>query len=183
MGDEALLALLRRDPQRGMEALIDAYGGLLYAVVKGRLRSPAFGPADVEACVADSFSEFYCDLDRYDSGRGSLRAWLCVIARHNALDRLRSSRRAGQTVPLEDVSVADDFSLETDLEERELRAALAAAVRALGQPDREILVRKYWLGQSSREIADALGLTVSNVDTRAHRAIMKLRDRFGGERP
>ena len=184
MEDQALLEQLRTDPERGMEALMDDYGGLVYAVVKSKLRPPAFCPADVETCVADTFSEFYCDLARYSPDQGSIRSWLCVIARHNALDRLRGHYRAGQTVSLDDESappIADDFSLEGDLEDRVFRAELLEAVKALGQPDREIILRKYWLGQSSREIARTMGMTVSNVDTRAHRAIRKLRERFGGE--
>ena len=34
--------------------------------------------------------------------------------------------------------------------------------------------------QSSKDIAKAVGLTVSNVDTRTHRALNKLRKMFGG---
>ena len=184
MEEQTLLPLLRSDPERGMEALMDEYSGLVYAVVKGKLRPPAFCPTDVETCVADTFSEFYCDLERYSPDQGSIRSWLCVIARHNALDRLRQHYRAGQTVSLDDeanMPIADDFSLEGDLEDRALRAQLVEAVKALNQPDREIMVRKYWLGQSSKEIARALHMTVSNVDTRAHRAIQRLRERFGGE--
>ena len=180
MEDRELLEQLRKDPERGMTALIDTYGGLIYAVVRGKLRASAFGQEDVETCVADTFSEFFCDLERYSPDQGSIKSWLCVIARHNAMDRLRQYYREGQTVSLDDGSaapVADDFSLEGDLEDREL----VEAVKALGQPDREILVRKYWLGQSSKEIAKALHMTVSNVDTRTHRAIGKLRERFGGE--
>ena len=184
MEDHALLEQLRTDPERGMETLMDDYGGLVYGVAKSKLRPPVFGSADVEACVADTFSEFYCDLGQYRPDRGSIRAWLCVMARNNAMDMLRRRYREGKTVPLDDEAatpIADDFSLEGDMEERALRQELVEAVKALGKPDREIILRKYWLAQSSKEIAHALGMSVSNVDTRAHRAIQKLRERFGGE--
>ena len=46
--------------------------------------------------------------------------------------------------------------------------------------DSSILIRKYYLGQSSKTIAEELGMSVSNVDTRTHRAIMKLRTAMGG---
>ena len=82
---------------------------------------------------------------------------------------------------LEDVELADAASLEGDFEDRERRRELIEAVKALKDPDREIIVRKYYLAQSSADIASALGLTVSNVDVRAHRAIHKLRKRFGGD--
>lgn len=180
MRDEELLHKLRKEPDTGMTLLMDRYVGLVYAVVKGKLASCC--PADIEACVADTFSEFYCDLEKYDPASGSIRSWLCVIAKHNALDLLRRRSREADTLSLdENPHFADSFSLEGDFEDRALRRELMAAIRDLGQPDREILVRKFYLCQSSKEIAEKLDLTVSNVDTRTHRAIQKLRKKFGGD--
>ena len=51
----------------------------------------------------------------------------------------------------------------------------------MGHPDSDIMFRKYYLGQSSKTIAEKLNMTVSNVDTRAHRAVERLRTKFKGE--
>lgn len=185
MPDDALYQLLKTDPEAGMKALIDQYAPVVYAVVRGKLFSPPFDPSDIEHCTADTFSEFYMELDKYDPARGSIKALLCVMARHNALDLLRRHQAAPSGPSLDDETrpePTDDFSLEGDFEDRETRQALMDAIRSLGHPDRDILVRKFYLGQSSGEIALALNLTVSNVDTRTHRAIRTLRDRLGGER-
>ena len=58
---------------------------------------------------------------------------------------------------------------------------LIKEVKALGEPDSEILMRKFYFSQSSKEIAEELNMTVSNVDTRTHRAIVKLRNKLGGD--
>lgn len=185
MHDDALYQILHQDPDAGMKILIDQYAGLVSAVVQSKLSPCVFCAADIEHCIADVFSEFYCDLDKYDPKQGSIKAWLCVIAKHNALDRLRQHYKEAGTVSLDDDSfcaqLADDFSIECDLEDRDTRSALMQAIERLGEPDREILIRKFYLAQSSKEIADRLKLTVSNVDTRTHRAIQKLRDQFGGD--
>ncbi|MBD5118792.1 MAG: sigma-70 family RNA polymerase sigma factor [Clostridiales bacterium] len=179
MGDQELLDALRRTPEQGMAALMEQYAGLVYAVVKRRLPGDLFCPADVELCAADTFSEFYLDLDKYDPGKGSIRSWLCVIARHNAQDLVRRRYRETGVIPLDgELEAAAGVVLESGLEERELRRAVLEAVRGLGEPDREIILRKYYLGERTREIAARLGLTVSNVDTRAHRAVEKLRDKL-----
>lgn len=176
MRDRALLNKLRTDPDEGMRVLIDRYAGLVQAVVRARLLSPPFCAADVEAAAADTFSEFYCGIDRYDPARGSIAAWLCVIARNKATDRLRRHYREKGVLPLEAVPPGlHTARMEDDVEERELRRELAEAIRRLTLPDREIIVRKYLLGQPTREIAAALHMSASNVDTRAHRAIRKLR--------
>lgn len=185
MPDDALYQLLITDPEAGMKALIDQYSSVVYAVVRGKLFTPPFDGSDLEHCVADTFSEFYMELDRYDPERGSIKALLCVMARHNALDLLRKQQTTPSGPSLDDEThpdMADDGSLEGDFEDRETRRTLLEAIRSLGHPDRDILVRKFYLGQSSKEIAQALDLTVSNVDTRTHRAIQTLRDRLGGER-
>lgn len=182
MRDEQLLKKLRHDPNGGMKQVIDQYASLVWAVVKARLAIPPFCPADVEACVADTFSEFYCDLAKYDPSKGSIRSLLCVIARHNATDLLRQHYKEAHILPLdEDAPHADDLWVEGDFEDKAQRLELIQAIRELGDPDREILLRKYYLSQSSKEIAGALQLTVSNVDTRTHRAIEKLRKRLGGD--
>ena len=57
----------------------------------------------------------------------------------------------------------------------EQKKKLLEAVKSLGSPDSEIIVRKYYMGESSKEIAEKLSLTVNAVDTRTSRALKKLR--------
>lgn len=65
-----------------------------------------------------------------------------------------------------------DLPPETGGEATNLVAALVAA---MDPTDREIFLRKYYLMQSSREIASALDLSVANVNTRLCRGRDRLR--------
>lgn len=183
MNDQKLLRLLRRDPERGIKTLVDEYGALVAAVIRGRLLGRGFCEQDIESCTADTISEFWLDLDKFDPEKGGIRGWLCAMAGHNAADLLRKRAKELGSVPIDEAAelIPDGFSLEGGFESREARDELIRAINALGEPDREILVRKYYLAQSSKDIAQKLGLTVTNVDTRTHRAVKKLRERFGGE--
>ena len=113
----------------------------------------------------------------------SIKSYLCVLARRRAIDVFRKRERAHGNLSTDDsecfIQLAAD---ERELDEAELRREVLDAVRGLGEPDASIIIRKYYLGESSAQIADALKLTVSNVDTRTHRALNKLRKLFGGER-
>ena len=183
MKDEGILMLLKNDPERGMEELIRKYSGLVCSVIRGRIPIGLFCEADVEACAADSFSEFYLSLDKYDPEKAGIRTWLCIIARNNAADLVRNRMRDAGNVSLDDenaLAVPDDFSLEGSFEDSEQRRELIAAIKELGSPDSEILIMKYYLRLPSKRIAHELRLSVSNVDTRAHRAIARLRKRLGG---
>lgn len=176
MGDAELLEMLKNDSEKGLKALMAQYGGLVCAVARRNLPD-AFCAADVEACAADVFGEFFLDLDKFDLSKGSIKAWLCVIARHNAVDL---ARRNTVVLPLDEEIRADigGVSLESELEERELRRAVLSEVKSLNEIDREILLRKFYLGESSKEIAARLKMSVSNVDTRTSRAVAKLRQKL-----
>ena len=79
------------------------------------------------------------------------------------------------------LQIADEFTVEGDFLEDELRREVLNAIKLFGEPDSSIIIRKYYFGESSKEIADALKMTVSNVDTRTCRALNKLRKMFGGK--
>ena len=176
MKDAELLELLQKNQEKGLKALITQYGGLVYTVVRKNLPQ-AFCTADAEACAAEVFSDFYLDLNKYDPSKGSIKAWLCVIARHNAID---ITRRSTEVLPLDEEIRADigGIALESDLEERELRRAVLSEVKSMNEPDRDILLRKFYVGESSKEIAARLKMSVSNVDTRTSRAVEKLRKKL-----
>jgi len=184
MDDKYLLQLLRSDPNAGMEHLIDQYAGLVYAVVRRQLEGSGYRSLDVEECAADVFSEFYLGLGKYDPERSGIKTYLCVLAKNNAIDLLRKRDREKMQLSLNGEDTlqlpAEDASMESKLEEAELTNAVIAAIRDLGEPDRSILLRKFYLGESSKEISRGLGLSVANVDTRTHRALKKLRSMFGG---
>ena len=185
MEDGKLLQLLQKDPNAGMEQLMNQYAGLVYAVVKGKLKESFCISSDVEDCVADVFSEFYTGLSKYDPKASSIKSYLCVLARYRATDIFRKREKQNGDISLEDEEyffhLSDELTDAGKLDENELRRELLSAVKELGEPDTSIIIKKYYLGASSQEIADALNMTVSNVDTRTHRALNKLRNLFGGK--
>ena len=121
----------------------------------------------------------------YDPAISSIKSYLCVIARNHAIN-IAKKRSLMESVSLDDEAslfqVADDVIIDSELAEDELRREVIQAVENLGEPDASILFRKFYYGESSKDIAQAVGLTVSNVDTRTHRALNRLRKMFGGNK-
>ena len=77
--------------------------------------------------------------------------------------------------------IPDNSDIVEEIAEKDLLERIFKEIAAMGHPDSDIMFRKYYLGQSSKTIAEKLNMTVSNVDTRAHRAVEKLRTKFKGE--
>lgn len=179
MDDVKLLKLLHKDPNTGMEQLINQYAGLVYAIVRSKLSDSYYISSDIEDCVADVFSNFYAGLSNYDPSSSSIKSYLCVIARNHAINVAKKQSYLQQNVSLDCENSfsqsIDEAMIDTNLAEDEVRQELIKAVEELGPPDSNIIFRKFYYGQSSKEIAEAMNLTVSNVDTRTHRALNKLR--------
>ena len=126
-----------------------------------------------EDVTALAFERAFRKRKSYDSRRGSERSWLFGIARNAALDELRRRRRSAALVsePAA-VTPAPDEELERTLR----RAAVRTALAALPARDHELIALKFHAGLDNAEIADVLGVSVSNAGTRLHRALTKLRE-------
>ena len=184
MDDLNLISLLNSDPNAGMEKLMDQYAGLVYSVVKNRLADSLCVSSDIEDCVSEVFSDFYIGLEKFNPQVSSIKSYLCVIARNSATDIVRRRSRQKEELVSDDDSLivfaSDNDSAEVSYLEEELRREVLSAIKELGEPDSTIIIRKYYFGESSKQIARSLRLTVTAVDTRAHRALSKIKKIFGG---
>ena len=183
MDDTELLMMIKADPETGVSQLMDSYMGLVVSVVRGRLSSIG-SKEDIEDCVSGVFAEFYRGIDAFSPEKGTVKALLCSIAKHRASTAYFRKLRSAGDIPIEDAAdePADASPSAEELAvAAERRKALIAAIDALGEPDRSVIIRKYYLRESSTSIAKRLSMTVSAVDTRSHRALRKLRKALEGK--
>jgi RNA polymerase sigma-70 factor (ECF subfamily) len=122
-----------------------------------------------EDVTALAFERAYRKRKSFNPARGSQRSWLFGIARNAALDELRRRKR---TAPLEVEPVAQ----EDDLDRALRRAAVRTALAELPARDRELIALKFHAGLDNSELAEVLGVSVTNAGTRLHRALTKLRE-------
>ena len=127
-----------------------------------------------EDVTAIAFERAFRRQAKYDARRGSARSWLFGIARNAALDELRRRKRTA-SLPTEPPAAGAD---EIDLALR--RAAVRTALAELPARDRELIALKFHAGLDNAELADVLGVSVSNAGTRLHRALTKLREILDG---
>ena len=173
MQDKKLATELEKRNEAAMSRLIDQYAKLLWSVAGAVLHGVGTAQ-DVEECVADVFIYLWEDPRRYDPQRGTLKSWLAMVARSKAIDRWRELS-ARSTVPWDEAFLAGETGTVDSVMEEETRRALIAAVNALGEPDREILVRRYYYRQKPKEIALALNMSVKQVDNRLYQTKRRLR--------
>jgi len=127
------------------------------------------GRRDVaEDVVQEVFVRVVRGLERYRA-EGRDVAWLFTIARRLLIDRQRSQRRQPDDMP--DTPVSEPRSDPS----QELTIALAEALGAVPEPDRDAFLLRELGGLSYEEIAAACDATVDGVRSRIYRARMRLR--------
>ena len=173
MNDEKTIQALRKRNEKAIAEVITTYSRLLWTIA-GAVLDHIGSTQDVEECVADTFIYLWEHPEKYDPGRGKLKTWLSMIARTQAVNRCREIAKRS-AVPLEDTSLPDCLGIVEGILRKETKRTLLAAINALGEPDREILLRRYYYDQKPREIALALNLSVKQVDNRLYQTKRKLR--------
>jgi RNA polymerase sigma-70 factor (ECF subfamily) len=178
--ETALRALIERIARRDQAALAefyDATAARAYALARRLTRDPS----EAEEVVADVYWQVWSQAERYQPSRGPVAAWLLVICRTRALDRLRR-RDAADTHPEPDSLRPDLYRDEADppdlLELAERSSRVHAALAALGERERALLGLAFFEDLSHQEIAARTGLPLGTVKTVLRRAILALRERL-----
>ena len=184
--DHDLLAALRRHEPLAAERLVSTYGERAY-----RLASRMTGNGeDAQEVVQDAFWTVIRKIDMF-RGESAFGSWLYRIVANAAYQKLRSRQSRRHEISLDEVlplfdergcyaePVADWSQAENDpAVQAELRTTLSAAIDELPAAYRAVLVLRDIEGRSNAEVAEALGLNIGVVKTRAHRARLFLRKRL-----
>jgi RNA polymerase sigma-70 factor (ECF subfamily) len=184
-----LIERLKGGDQTALEAVFNLYAKKLYGVAQ-RILGEA---ADTEEVIQDVFWTVYRKAKDF-KGDAQFSTWLYRLTVNAALGRVRRSKKKIE-VEYDDflpkfqkdghhlVRPVVDWSetLEERYSRQELHALLGKALNQLKPIDRSIVVLSDLEGFSDKETAATLGLTVSAVKTRLHRARLFLRGRLAVE--
>lgn len=162
--------------QSAMAELYDRHSRFVYSLALRILEDQA----DAEDIVQEVFSQAWAQAGRHDVARGSVGAWLLMMTRSRAIDRLRSRRGSGEAVPfaegdalqLADLSPSQEAVASTAEQVSRVRDALSR----LPLLQRVSLELAFYEGLSHREIAERLEQPLGTVKTRIRLALMKLRE-------
>jgi len=139
---------------------------------------------EAEEVVGDVFVQVWRHIDQHDARRGPLVPWILSIARNRALDVLRRRRRWWRkTERIAEAQGAPEDAVASTPHEaavpgwpvhREVHAALAA----LPEEQRRVVLLSYFEGLSHREIARRLKQPLGTVKTRMRMAQQRLTERL-----
>jgi RNA polymerase sigma-70 factor (ECF subfamily) len=173
-GDEMrLVARVRAGDQQALAELYDRYSNVVYAVAL-RVLKDASAAEDV---LQDIFLQLWRNPDSFDASRGSLTAWLAVIARHRSIDRIRKRR---PETDIEDCVIAGGPDLRDETERNLVIEKVRAALETMNPEQRKAMEMAFFQGLTHTEIAEKTGEPLGTIKTRIRSGLQQLRAKFAG---
>lgn len=172
--DSEILGLLFRHDEAGISRLSEKYGGLLSSVASNILRNEA----DTDECVNDVYMKIWNLIPPYRPAY--LRSFVCRLARGAAIDKYRYNKREKRS--------GEGNILFSELEENEIPAdgsagqageALESEINRFLEKqtvrDRVIFTRRYFMAESTADIAKRFDMSENSVSVRLFRIRDKLK--------
>ncbi|HEY7557802.1 MAG TPA: sigma-70 family RNA polymerase sigma factor [Candidatus Binatia bacterium] len=184
--EAALVERLKAGDEQALASIFTRQSAKLYKVAERILGNAA----DAEEVIQDVFWLAFRKANSFQ-GHSQFSTWLYRLTVNAALGKIRRGRKT-KDVEYEEflprfqddghhrVRPVVDWSdtLEEKYAEQETQALLARALNQLKPLDKSVIVLSDLEGLSDKEIAPMLGLTVSAVKTRLHRARLFLRGKL-----
>lgn len=181
--DERLVQMTLAGDQTAFAEIFERYKRPMTKVVARYFRERT----EIEEFVQQGFTKAYFSLKNFRGGEDrSFAAWLTRIAVNVCYDEFRRRGRKGESL-FSEMSDAESDYLETVADGREASAdrSLIAAqlteklMSSLDPKDRIAMTLVYSEDYSLNEVAEAIGISTSNLKSRLFRCRNQLRTKFG----
>ena len=173
--DAEIVELLRQRSDEGLTYLERKYNRFCYRIAMNLLGQKE----DAEECVNDAYMAVWNTIP--PNNPDSLSAYVGKVTRNIAVSYIRKRealrRKCCGTVLLDElVECLPDTDAPDPADDLTLKDALNAFFSALSEEDRAIMVRRYYDGEPTAQIAKDLSLRPGTVRVRLHRLRERLRE-------
>jgi RNA polymerase sigma-70 factor (ECF subfamily) len=182
-GLESLVTAMAAGDPSALSAIYQQTVSQVFAIARCMLRSRE----DAEEIVCDVYLHAWATARNYDASRGSVMAWLAVMARNRSVDRLRQRRPLVSLDDRDNEALAGKLISATSGPEEILAmfqsgSAVHAALASLSPLRRRLLSLAFFQDLSHQEIAAALGLPLGTVKSHVRRALAALQTALARDR-
>ncbi|MGV3586631.1 MAG: RNA polymerase sigma factor [Adhaeribacter sp.] len=167
VSEEELVQRLQHHEEAAMTILYDKYSAALYGIILRIVKSEVVA----EDVMQETFVKIWASIGQYNKEKGRLFTWIINIARHAAIDKIRSKEfRVGSKERSIEVSPVNQ--LQSGYEVRPDDIGIKELVGKLNPDQRKIIDMMYFDGYTQSEVAEELAIPLGTVKTRT-RAAMK----------
>lgn len=166
MDDNSIICLFFSRNENAVSETQNKYGGYI--------RTLAFNITekieDAEECENDTYIKLWNSIP--PENPLNFKAYIGRIARNCALSRFRyqnaAKRDIGISVILSELEdcIPSSFSVEDEVDAKELSSLISSWLYALTEENRVLFIRRYWYGESLKDLALRSGMSVSKLTSR-----------------
>ena len=168
VSDLSLVAGVRVRDENAMAALYDRYSSLVYAVALRVLGDTG----QAEDVLQEIFMQLWRSPSAFDAARGSMGAWLSVIARNRSIDALRKRR---PETDIEDVVLSVEPNFADNADRGRAMSLVRGALALMPTAQRSAMEMAFFEGLTHTEIASKTGEALGTIKTRIRAGLSILR--------
>lgn len=170
------ISMLETEQER--HKMTEIYEEHKYALLLYALKVTGYNQAMAEDAVHNAFISIIKEKDKYFSlDSRDFRFSAVIIVRNKCIDLLRKEKKYAN-IPIDELEIFIE-SNDKPVDEQAVISSEYAAIRKhmekIDEISRQVLIMKYVLGMSYKEIGEKLNMTPKHVDTRIQRAKEKIR--------
>jgi RNA polymerase sigma-70 factor, ECF subfamily len=172
-----LVGEVARGNREAFSRFYDRYASLVFSFALRVLRARS----EAEDLLQEVFFQAWRQAATYDPARGHPEAWLLMITRTRAIDKLRSMRRRSErTLSMDETESWSEVGVTASGATRsEAKLTVTGALAGLPDAQRRVLELAYFGGLTQSEIAAQLGEPLGTVKTRIRTGLERLRGLLG----
>ena len=176
--DRYIIKLLTEKDQKAINLIEEKYEKLIRYIAGTILYQRE---SDIEECINDVYMKLWMHGSGYDYEKASLKTYIKVITRNTALNHLRTIRSQeenveyGETGEILDAYIDYRQNPERDVIHKENIEALQGIFSKFKKKDKELVMRRFYYMQSTRQIALAMNMTENAVDSKLSRIRKKIK--------
>ncbi len=167
---------LKNKNKKALDYLVNNYSNLVFKVIIYVLGSDK--REDAMECLNDVMLKVWDKIEYHDENKSKFTSWLIAVSKYNAIDYKRKLSKIDLQCDIDELEIADHGEVEEHILHTENKEIIFTAINELGSPDKEIFIRKYFMGESINEISDSLRITKSAVNSRLFRGRKVLKEKL-----
>lgn len=174
MTDEEITKKLLNKDLTVFDYIMDNYNKLLWLVI-GNILEMVGTAEDVEDCISEVYLKLLENPQLYDCKKGSLKSFLVKIGKNQAIDRYRKLVKKNVLELYKPVNFQEDDALEFIIT-KENKDKIFKALSLLKEPDKEIMIRRYFFDEKPKIISDKMSLNIKDVENKLYQGKIKLKN-------
>lgn len=172
VNENNLVHELKKKNIEALDYFVDNYSDLIlrvsYSVLKNRELS--------KECVNEVIWKVWKDIRKLKNKDDKFKKWLIVTAKYTAIDILRKEIKHNNNISMELVENVQSETVESRLNEKEATTIIKKEIDNMSDKNKEIFKRRFFKGDSVKDIGKDLGMSESAVSNRILRE--KKKDSF-----